>query len=254
MAKCEFSETQFVIGYLRELFNEKNTFCPFFRWYMPPNRTESRMASDLIIKSLANGYTHSEFYQFKRSHLFNKKIFGNNGNQINTSINPHYGFKIYNKSTTKQFDTLKRIARKKYHKVYYCAPKFHTIKEFRINYRNNLIINRSRLIDLSQPKIQALNINVNTNHHLIFDDVNNFICSDIIEVEGLNGAEQRNLEFKINDGSNSNFKETIDLIKKEINDFDNIIGETIYDYSNVLSLRDAFTAQTGIIWLPYFNI
>lgn len=68
MAEPEFSETQFVFGYLRELFDQYKgtrwspTASPYFS--LPSTVKEKATSADFLI----NLYSHSEYYQFKRSH------------------------------------------------------------------------------------------------------------------------------------------------------------------------------------------
>ena|SRR5688572_31679036 len=170
MKDSEFSEMQFVLGYTRELFNSLGF--PF-RISAPSTREEKQQASDLIIKiyNRSNNYRYSEFYQFKRSNYYNKEIFDSlkGGLTINTATIPKYGFKIYNKRETRQFNVLKRLAIKPKCRVYYCAPLFHTIKEYNRNFSTLSILNNSKVFPVLAEEFQKIRIPLDSNHSIILD-------------------------------------------------------------------------------------
>ena len=115
MEKAEFSETQFVIGYTRELFSSFSYSPPFcFTIYAPSTKEEKKFASDLILKHFkGSSYRFSEFYQFKRSKFFKGEVFNDLSGKtiIDTSKAPKYGFSIYNTVKTLQFNTLQKLAK-----------------------------------------------------------------------------------------------------------------------------------------------
>lgn len=185
MEKCEFSETQFVLGYARELFN---SIPNVFRIYAPSTRKEKEWAADLILRkySKKNKYKISVYYQFKRSKYYNKKIFYSlkGGITIDTSIRPKYAFNIYNASGSKQFNHLQRLAREPRNKVFYCAPVFHTLRDFNVFFSQKNIMTNSITIDMAQQEIQKLRVPLNSSPTVLFDKVDKFICSDPIKIEG----------------------------------------------------------------------
>ncbi|XDD45314.1 hypothetical protein AB3N60_11360 [Leptospira sp. WS39.C2] len=242
METCEFSETQFVIGYLREILNAKFYAFPYFHWITPSTRMERATASDFIIKNFNGKYRFSEYYQFKRSHLFNKEVFNeiNSTRSIDTSLRNYLGFSIYNKSSTQQFNTLQKIAKRSRSKAYYCAPNFHTISEFRNYFGKNTITDNSKLFDFSQPIMQTVNIALNSNHKIIFDGNLSYICSDINEIKNINASERQ--KYEINSDINS--------LKEEIDFASSIINE---NEKNIIDIKQTLFINTGIIWITYFD-
>lgn len=199
MKKCEFSETQFVIGYSRELFNSFVYFLPFhYELYAPSTKEEKKLASDLILKHY-NGSKHrySEFYQFKRSKYFDSEVFSDlsGKTEIDTSVNPKHGFNIYNTKSTKQFNTLQKLAKIRKYRVYYCAPMFHTLADFNMYFNSGTIQNNSKVFNLSQKHFQSAKIALDSNHTVLFDRNTSHICSDPIQIES-SVASERNIAYE----------------------------------------------------------
>ena len=74
MKNALFSETQFFIGYCRELFIDISLPFPSIA---PSTRKEKASVSEMIICHLSktDRYRYSEFYKFKHSKYYNTAIF-----------------------------------------------------------------------------------------------------------------------------------------------------------------------------------
>lgn len=195
MKDPEFSETQFVFGYLRELYEKRKsryTTLPFgLRFKFPTTVEEKEMPVDFYIEN----YSHSEFYQFKRSEGLMRrrgKVEINAGLAID--FLPYYRFKIYNDSSITgigQFEKLIQLTTKSAKDwVFYCAPCFHLMEEFFTHYYDEKVVNNSVLIDCRQLndskfKPPKFNINDNKEHYFTFriDRNYGFLCSDAMRIE-----------------------------------------------------------------------
>lgn len=71
MAKSRFSETQYVMGFLSEYFNNYRLIYPTRKspFTLPTTSVEPLFGSDFVIHNLS----HIEFYQFKRSEFMRTK-------------------------------------------------------------------------------------------------------------------------------------------------------------------------------------
>ena len=159
MAKSEFSETQFVFAYLRELFQRYSS--TLWSLKAPPDShflstvKEKDISADFLIKH----YSHSEYYQFKRSDRLKYKLGAlEKSAGVAPDFRTYYRFHIYNRRSTMpdgtekagQFEKLRDLASNPGDRVYYCAPCFHTEEEFFDSFNKSTIINRSIRIDCSQ--------------------------------------------------------------------------------------------------------
>jgi hypothetical protein len=255
MVKAEFSETQFVVAYLREAFTEWEKKFPFYRWYMPSTATESRTATDLILKYGSGKYKYSVFYQFKRSNFYNLEKITDLAKTkvIDTGVDNSYGFKIYNKSTTKQFNVLQRLARFKKNEVFYCAPLFYTIAECRNYFRSNSILDNSKLIDFKDASMQAVTIPFDSYHRVIFDKTNSYICSDINEVKGYIAREKlASLNYDVGDDSEKCFNLNLEELRKILFEDDRQLNEKD-NRNNIFYLREELATIYNIIWIPIFD-
>lgn len=197
MAEPEISETQFVFAFLRELYERrraKHTVLPFgYDFYLPTTSEEKEVAADALIKH----YSHSEYYQFKRSDRLKQR----RGKQksIPASYLPYYRFKIYNKETTHkktkvtkkgQFEKLVELTSlTSTDKIYYCAPCFHTQEEFIKFFYTDEVVNNSILINCRQfndSKFKPPNFDINDgdNHYLVFKlgESKGYACSEPTEI------------------------------------------------------------------------
>jgi|GEM_PF-1175721 len=258
MEKSEFSETQFVLGYSRELFDSFRYLHPYhYIMYAPSTKEEKAFASDLILRHYKGKYYRfSEFYQFKRSKYFDREVFSDlTGTTIvDTSKAPKYGFNIYNTIKTKQFNTLQHLALKKRYRVYYCAPLFYTIEEFNSYFNTYSIQNNSIVFDLSQPNLQSAVILPGSNHQMIFDRSNSYICSDPIEIQGVIAKERENVESYQNEPNELEnvVKDLYDFIVQEIEKNDLNVKLERPDM-NLFEVRDMLLSYFNIHWFPIFN-
>lgn len=257
MEKAEFSETQFVIGYTKELFNSNSFPITFF---MPSTREEKQWASDLVIRHYSNTgrYKYSEFYQFKRSKFYNGEVFDSLKSKItvDTSVKSKYGFSIYNSKKTKQFNVLQKLAKKPRCRAYYCAPLFHTISEFNNYFSSNSIINNSKVFPILQSQLQSIRIPLNSNHQIIFDRSSQYICSDPSEILGLIASERESYFASQEIGSSDNLTFLVEEVYKTV--LEEIPEEEISNVSNVpinfFEVRELLINYFDVYWqLNDFN-
>lgn len=222
MQKCEFSETQFFIGYARELFNSISSI---YRIIAPSTLAEKAYAADLILEHFnkRHVYKFSVYYQFKRSHLHNKEIFSSlrGGNVLDTKHKRMYGFNIYNSIKTRQFNVLQKLATKPRSKVYYCAPLFHTIDKYDKHFSMSTIKRNSILFDMADDEIQKVRIPLNSNHGFVFNRSEQYLCSDPVKIKGIVGNRIR-FDKMLNEYEPIDFVSGIDL---EIENFNNIFSD-----------------------------
>lgn len=148
--KCEFSETQFVFGIMKELAD---------RWWttgrgwkapnFPTQRQEKELGYDVKIK----GAVRTLFFQFK---VPEKKI-TSKGKYWTIFGGSYYEFQIWPDDTTHQHNELVTLANSDPRdKVYYCSPGFHTNDEFEENYSQKTISKKSIYVPCKTlPKISG---------------------------------------------------------------------------------------------------
>ena len=195
MAKPEFSETQYVLGFLSEVitdqFNSPVIYPPFFSFFMPSTIIEPELGVDFV----ADYYTHSEYFQFKRSEFFGGKRGGPELKaNLPISFKPYYRFTIYNdtsKGRPGQFETLKNLA-SSFPKdlVCYCAPCFHLEVEFHHLFRARALGQQSIIVQCGQFNGSSFNppqfdINDGYKHTFCFKMALNYgyLCSEAIRVD-----------------------------------------------------------------------
>lgn len=251
MAKSQFSETQFVMGFLGEYFKRYRLRYPKRKapFTLPTTSVEPIFGSDFIIQGLSN----IEFYQFKRSEFMRIK---RGDREIKSglpkSFRPYYRFKIYNKGTIPQFDRLRHIA--SLHprfKAYYCAPKFSTNNEFFNFFWNQDIIDNTAIINCNQFNQSGFfppyfNINDGNIHYIVFNktDTTGYLCSDkkgfkltkdiLKETEFHERGTRENLEFNI---------EIIDTLFNSIIEDEKVNIELVSKYSKTANSRLDFSAR-----------
>lgn len=185
MAECQFSETQFVMGFLGEYFNQYRLTYPGRKppFTVPTTSMEPMSGSDFIIQGLSN----IQFFQFKRSELMRVKRGDREiASGLPKSFRPYYRFKIYNSGNIPQFDRLRYIA--SLHprfKTYYCAPKFSTNQKFHDFFWNQGIIDNSAIINcdqFNQSRFLPPNFDINDGdlHYMVFNNASSigYICSE----------------------------------------------------------------------------
>lgn len=188
MAKCQFSETQFVMGYLGEYFSRLRKLRPHStpKFMLPTTSLEPLTGSDLIIERLSG----LDFFQFKRSEFMNKRRGAREmASGLPKSFRPYYRFQIYNGGGIPQFDRLRDIsAIHPSFNTYYCAPKFHTSLEFHNIFWRQEIMNNSALINCHQfnlPQFNKPHFNIDDGdaHYIVFNSSSlGYLCSEKKEV------------------------------------------------------------------------
>lgn len=262
MEKSEFSETQFVMGYTRELFNSISGPIPFrFTISAPSTAQEKKSGSDLIIKHFAGRYyRYSEFYQFKRSKYFNAEIFSDLSGKItiDTATTPKYGFNIYNSKKTQQFNVLQGLSANRRNHVYYCAPLFHTTGEYNQYFDSGSIMSNSLVFDFRTSGLNGIIIPAGSNHQIIFDRNISHVCSEPIEVKGIIASERNKYEEEqtfdreTEDYFNEELKGIYEFLVAEIekNKIEINLKETgpnIFDIDNIL------LSCFDVHWFPKFS-
>lgn len=254
MSKPQFSETQYFIGYLRELLP---TFPYRYLIYAPSTREEKQYASDIVIKHFKIRYRYSEYYQFKTSRYLNNRTFSDLHGKvlIDTSVTPKYSFKVYNSKKTKQFNVLQKLAAKPRKRVYYCAPLFHTVAEFNHHFTHRTILNNSKLMDLSQNALQSVRIPLGSTHKIIFDRTTTHICSDPLEISGVIASDriigydegQISEQFSLESEIKELYNWSLGLIREEFDS--NFEAPSM----NLFEVRDLLLTYFNINWVPIFD-
>ena len=224
MAKSQFSETQFVFGYLSEEYLAQNRapglFSPWEYFMFPSTLIERELPVDFF----ADYYTHSEYYQFKRSEYFQKRRGSREiAEGVPRSYLDYYRFKIYNNTTSTvlgQFEKLIELSRMFPNDlVCYCAPCFHTESEFLLHFQNRSIVRNSVIIDCQQfdhINFQPPNFDINDglSHYMVFKLGTNigYLCSEPVEIQIMNAKSR--VEGYITQEGNS-FLDTISTLYNE---------------------------------------
>lgn len=176
--KCEFSETQFTFGIMRELANRCYTTgrgwkAPFF----PTQRQEKTLGYDCAVE----GPVRNVFFQFKvpEKKTQSKALYWNEMN------GPYFQIKIWPDKLSPQHNNLRDLARKDpKNKVYYCAPRFHTNREYGDNYMNETIAQNSVYIACGSLKPIA----GNDEHNICYTEdphVRHVMHSEPLYIKGL---------------------------------------------------------------------
>lgn len=176
--KCEFSETQFAFGIMRELANRCYTSgrgwkAPFF----PTQRQENILGYDIAIK----GPVITIFFQFK---VPEKKTQSNARYWSEMGV-PYFEIKIWPATLSPQHNNLRDLARKDpRNKVFYCAPRFHTNREYGYNYMKETIAQNSVYIPCGSLKPIA----GNDEHNICYTEnprVPHVMHSEPLSIKGL---------------------------------------------------------------------
>jgi len=258
MEPSNFSETQFVVGYLREYLDRSKHFWlnNFIR--MPSTTTERATGADLIFKKKSVKGSH--FLQFKRSdYLLNKRGLRNPQNIIHKSFFPCYRFKIYNDTGSEQFDTLRKLARRPNNHCAYVAPMFHTYSEFDNYLALKQVVLNSAIIEINQFNIAQFRHSIFTLrpdevHYLLFHipDDDCWFCSEPIKVKKEKGFA---LKETFSNSTETRFEEELSLLIV-------FLKEVQYPYFEIRNRffwkKAQLIAQTlyfkhNIIWVPNFT-
>jgi hypothetical protein len=267
MAKPEFSETQFVFGYLNEMYFRQASnpkLFPVWEYFMFPSTVIER---ELPVDFYADYYTHSEYYQFKRSDYFarrrGKREIAEN---IPISFLDYYRFEIYNNTDTKylgQFEKLAELARSFPNDlICYCAPCFHTELEFHHYFINKTIISNSVVIpcnQFNQPTFQLPHFNINDgmDHFMVFKPGKRegYLCSEPKEIEVVNAVLKG--EIVRNQKGENTLQQTINTLYEEFYLADQTNVETQKTYTDRIGERfyivgNHLLQSYNIVWQPIF--
>jgi len=270
MAKSEFSETQFVFAYLWELFQSyagtvwSPLGTPYFT--LPSTVTEKEVPADFLFRH----YSHSEYFQFKRSDRLKYKrgpLEVNAG--VPDSFRTYYRFHVYNRRTNRpdgtvkvgQFEKLRELAAANINdSVYYCAPCFHTEEEFFTHFNDASgtgITSNSIRIDCNQfnnLNFQSPIYDVMDDHCIVYrlDSSTAYVCSQAQEIKAEKGVV---LERPASDQQDFRFYMVNKLMESE-----KIGLSATRDVSAGIDLlRDIRRLQThfimtyNILWFPMFR-
>lgn len=268
MAKSEFSETQFVFGYLNEMYFRQLRhphFFPFWEYFMFPSTLIER---EFPVDFFADFYTHSEYYQFKRSeHLQQRRGAREIDEGVPASFLDYYRFKIYNRTTATHLGQFEKLIQLANHfptdLICYCAPCFHTEWEFHRHFRNRGIIPNSIIINCNQfnlPQFQrpAFDINDGQDHYMVYKLTSNigYLCSEPKEIKIF--PAKMKAEFSKNNKSREDFFRTIDIIYEEFylkeefkDEFNKQITENKGDRFFIVG--NYLLQYYNIVWQPIFR-
>jgi hypothetical protein len=255
MQPSDFSETQFVVGFLREFLNRpQKQFWLSNYLRLPSTVTERRTGADVIVE----GCIGSDFLQFKRSdYLQNRRGLPNDQRRVDKSYFDCFRFKVYNSQRTRQFETLRKLAKRPNNYCAYIAPLFHTFNEFDTHFARASIMPNSIEIECSQfnaGEFAALRYRNNSNHHILFNGRDNhcWFCSEpkIAKANHAILLKERQSREQID------FISHVDEIFNVLKDMDfpimDLISETTQQKINIIV--DTLYRKANIFWTPKFNI
>jgi hypothetical protein len=267
MAKPRFSETQFVVGYLREYLNSFPFFPHIFWWFhsirIPSTVEEAESGADFIFRH----YSHSEFFQFKRSYCLSWRGRGHLSEpekSLPKAFFDYYRFKVYNSADSRQFEKLREVSiRNPRNRSYYIAPLFHTNEEFTRLFARQQIIENSVIINCAQFNEGRFlppyfDIGTDSDHKIIFNErEEGYIFSDPIRLRLSKGKE---IDSASLNGSydSLNIEQAIiqlnDLLNWCLEDF-KALNDTV-EPENLKTFRfiyNYFLSNYNIHWIPRFN-
>jgi hypothetical protein len=261
MARPEFSESQFVIGYLREYLNQF-PFYPSGFWNdhsikIPSTTEEVETGADFIFSS----YSHSEFVQFKRSDFLcfkGKGYLNDDEKDLPKEFFDYYRFKVYNEDGSRQFEKLKEISTKNPNdRAYYVAPLFHTEEEFRERFSFQTLVDNSVRIDCAQfnePQFNLPAFDPREKHKIVYNNRGQgYMLSKTVNLK-----IEKGVEIKEQLKTNSVFKSIIELNKILDTCTTDEIGMSKYynqnEPINTFSFIYKFLLSNyNIHWIPQFN-
>lgn len=269
MASAEFSETQFVFGYLTELYFSNyrhHRTSPFWYYFGFPS---TFMERNFPVDFFADYYSHSEYYQFKRSEYIGRR----RGNAeiragVPVSFLKYYRFKIYNRSTVTvkgQFEKLIELANSfKGDLICYCAPCFHTEWDYHHHFSKKSIIQNSIIIDCDQFNSLSFqppyfDINDGFGHYMAYklDSPNGYLCSETKEIKTSKGLDRLE-KIERNKGREG----LIATVNKLYSDFylkDHIYQQEERPKSDELNAKISLISlylfnYYSVVWQPIFNV
>lgn len=135
--QSQFSETQFVVAFLHNLFSYYDELCWGYWFTMPTQIAEYNVGYDAKIQ--VNRKVQPLYFQFKISEFLSRK----NAREYSDFSGPYYRFKIWPEDRSPQHNNLVDLS-KDGSFVAYSAPLFCTEKEFGC-YQND-VLNHSVLV------------------------------------------------------------------------------------------------------------
>ena len=190
--RSEFSETQFVFGIVREMADGLKPDVmgmPIFPTLVEEGRKGGGF--DVAFKDGINPY----FFQFKIA----EKLIGHKAREsAYFSGSPYYRFNIYPSGISRQNSLLTDLSNDEKNNVFYCAPAFTSLNNFRKAYTQKSILNNSVFVD-----IREINIPTDNETHSVcyqVDPVEKYIvCSEPKEITGIYGWKKLSV---VNKGQN----------------------------------------------------
>ncbi|GAC1385486.1 MAG: hypothetical protein NVSMB45_14350 [Ginsengibacter sp.] len=264
MAKPQFSETQFVVGYLREYLNTF-PFYPNIFWQqnhieIPSTVQEIETGADFIFRY----YSHSEFLQFKRSDFLcwrGKGYLKEPEKSLPKSFFDYYRFKVYNSDDSRQFEKLRQVSLANPNdRAFYVAPYFHTKDEFKRLFAQQRILENSITIDCSQfndPLFHPphFDIGLDDSHKIVYNGSDGYILSEPVEIRVAKGKLE---EYYISDFSDNRLINTITELNKirriclEDNESRFLVNSD--NQTNTFGfIYNYFLINYEIHWIPKFN-
>lgn len=256
MAKSEFTEFQYVIGFFSEYKNSliSNKQFPFI--YFPSPYEEKDMGFDLWIEH----FSHMEFHQYKRSDCFSRQNTKEAKMGLPKSFIPYYRFKLYDDNPSFQFTRLKTLASMfPQHKVYYVAPKFHKLTEFQKYFYKTRIVAESVFVDcnlFNSSSIKNYLASKPGDHVLAFNKSRTlYLFSEGIEIE-----DSLKYEFLNREGGRKSFEETVNKLVLWFNDMErNHSTDMLNEFRSNLQmqfrwLKTKLLIEFNINMIPIFNI
>lgn len=241
MAKSEFTEMQYVLGFVSEFMRNLNSSTGQTPLFMLPSPYEEQfMGFDIWIEH----FSHMEFHQYKRSDYLSNKTTKEIKRGLSTNYLPYYRFKLYNDSPSFQFTRLCTIADMfPQHRVYYIAPKFHKLDEFNNYFWRNEIIKNSIFINCSgfnSARIKKYLKNNPGEHTIAFDKTN----SRYLFSEGIRMYDEYNARYEkvILKGGRESFQH---IVKKL---FYQLSRESVEDSSKELEISEN-DVRTQFTWV-----
>jgi hypothetical protein len=253
MINSQFSETQFVIGFLREFLNRKSRRYWFQNFLKVPSTvTEIQTGADLIIEKVSG----SDFFQFKRSdYLKNRRGLPRSQRQLDKSFFECFRFKVYNSSGSRQFDTLRMLAEKPNNYCAYIAPLFYRYSEFDTFFQNVSIMSNSIQIECSQfntGEFRSLNSSTGI-HHLLFNDRDRhcWFCSDPIQAVSKPAILMKERAGEVSIDFASHVDEILSVLI-ELNYRNLRPSRENTTEQKIKIINDILFKENNIIWIPRF--
>jgi hypothetical protein len=199
----------------------------------------------------------SDFFQFKRSdYLANRRGLPEDQRFIGKDFFDCYRFKLYNSPTTRQFDTLRRLARGNNNYCAYIAPLFYQFAEFDRFFSNGQIMENSVEIDCLQfnrGEFSELRYGDDEIHHILFNrrSTHCWFCSKPQRAFINRASYLVNREVS----ESITFESHLDEILILLVEFQ-YIGSQYFDgriNQKIRVIRETLYREANIFWFPRFE-